>query len=185
MTMPRKLTPNERRFCMAYVQNGRRGGEAYRTVMTHVTDGTARTMATRWLDKTEIVAEIDRLTNDLLTREHMNVAETLAQMARIARSDIGDLVWKPGELDSGGNATLQGAIKPLYEMPERVRVCIKSLRWDAQGRPEFQFWSKDGQLTNVGKHHKLLNEAVDVNVQVGFAERLRVAREARLKGLKK
>lgn len=182
---PRRLTPNERRFCIAYVENGRHGGEAYRTVMPNVTAGTARTMASRWMDKPEIAAEIERLTKALLEREHMNVAETLAQMARIARSDIGDLVWKPGELDSGGNATLQGAIKPLYEMPERVRLCIKSLKWDAQGRPEFSFWNKDAQLTNVGKHHKLLNESVDVNVQVGFAERLRVAREARLKGLKK
>ncbi len=80
---------------------------------------------------------------------------------------------------------MQGAIKPLYEMPEAVRKCIKSLKWDAEGRPEFSFWSKDIQLTNVAKHLKLLNESVDVNVQIGFADRLRQAREARLKSLKK
>ena len=180
-----KLTAHEKRFCAIYIRNGRIAAHAYREIRPRVTDGTARVLSSRWMARPEIVAEIDRLTEELLAGEHMSASETLAQMARIARSDIGDLVWKPGELDSGGNATLEGAIKPLYQMPERVRKCIKSLTWDDLGRPSFSFWNKDLQLTNIGKHHKLLNESVDVNVQVGFAERLRAAREARLKGLKK
>lgn len=105
-------------------------------------------------------------------------------MARIARSDAGDLVWKPGELDSGGNPTVVGAMKPLYEMPEAIRKCIKSLEWDILGRPKFSFWSKDAQLTNALKTHKLLGADVNVNIQIGFADRLRRAREKRLSNKK-
>lgn len=135
-----------------------------------------------WLRKVNIQAEIERLTQEQLTKEHMSAAEALAVMARIARVDPINLVWKPGELDSAGQPTVAGAIKSLYEMPESIRVCIKSIKYDIMGRPEFQFWSKDAQLTNIGKHHKLLSEQVNVNITLGFAERLRAAREKRLKG---
>jgi hypothetical protein len=182
---PRKLTPNERRFCIAYVGNGRNASAAYRETFPAASDRNARQQGYAWTHRPDIVAEIDRLTEELLTREHMTTAETLAQMARIARSDIGDLVWKPGELNSAGQPTDPGTVKALFDMPERVRMCIKSLKWDLLGRPEFTFWSKDSALTNIGKHLKLLNESVDVNVQVGFAEKLRAAREKRLKGLKR
>lgn len=176
---PNKLNASEKRFCVLYVGNGRNATQAYQEVFPRVQRNTASANGHRWMTRPEIRAEVERLTIELFERSHMTAAEALARMAEIARSDIGDLVWKPGELDSAGNATLQGAIKPLFEMPEAVRKCIKSLKWDAQGRPEFSFWDKPSQLTNIGKHHKLLNESVDVNVQVGFADRLRQAREAR------
>ncbi len=174
------LSANEKRFCAIYVANGRNGTDAYSQVFPRVARNSANTRASTWLRRHEIQAEVDRLTVEILKREHMTADEALAQMARIARADIGDLFWKPGELDSAGNPTVPRELKPLFEMPKAIRVCIKSFKFDENGNPEFTFWNKDAQLTNIGKHHKLLNESLDVNVQLGFADKLRRAREKRM-----
>lgn len=184
MAKKKSLTPYRKRFCLLYIQNGRNASAAYREIFPNARTSTVRQQAYLMIHEPEVEAEIERLTQEQLTREQMGADEALARMARIARADPADLIWKPGETDSGGNQTTPGEIKPLYEMPEAVRSCIKSLSWerDDHGRlyPKFSFWNKDLQLTNIGKHHKLLNESVDVNVQLGFAEKLRRAREKRL-----
>lgn len=176
----KKLNPKERAFVLAYISNGRNATRAYAKVFPRVKDNSAASKGSLWLRKDNVSREIDRLTQEAFKKEHMTAAEALARMAQLARSDVGALIWRPGELDSAGNATPEGTVKPIWEMPEAVRCCIKSFKFDILGRPEFVFWDKPSQLANVGKNLKLLNESVDVNVQVGFADRLRRAREKRL-----
>ena len=59
---------------------------------------------------------------------------------------------------------------------------LDSIRFDLAGRPEFSFWPKDASLTSLGKNKKLLTDNLNVNITLGFSERLRAAREKRLGG---
>jgi len=69
-------------------------------------------------------------------------------------------------------------------MPAEVRRSIKSIRIDSAGNPEITMWADKPALTNLARHHKLIGADVNVNIQTSFAERLKVAREKRLRGLR-
>lgn len=169
------------RFALAVIRLNGNASAAYHEVYPRANPNCCRVESTRLSQREDIRARIAWLTERALRAEHMSANEVLREMARIGRVDIGDLVWKPGELDSAGNTPVPGTRKPLHELPEAVRRCVKSIKLDEEGRWEIQLWNKDAQLTNIAKHHKLIGGDVTVNVQLGFSERLRAAREKRLK----
>lgn len=173
------LSQQHRRFIAAY-RRLRHATNAYGEVYPRSSQNTRDSEGPRLLNDPRIAQEIVSLDSAALKAKHMGADETLAMMAEIARVDPLDLCWKPGELDAAGMPTEVGTIKALYLMPPEIRRAIKSIRFDIAGRPEFVFHSKDAQLTNIAKHHKLLADNVNVNITLGFSERLRAAREKRL-----
>lgn len=175
-----KLKPIEKAFCLEYISNGRNGTRAYMKIRPNAKENSAGQSAFEWLNKPEILAEIERMTNLALKRAQASADQVLAELANLGFSDIGNVVWGAGERDSAGNETVEGTIKPLSQMPPAVRRSIKSIKWDILGRPEIVMWDNKGALNMLAKHHKLVDADVQVNVQLGFADRLRRAREKRL-----
>jgi len=147
-------------------------------------EAAAAVSASRLLNKANVQTEIRRLTTEALKKAQASADQVLAELSHLGFSDIGNAVWKPGELDSTGNPTRTGTIKPLHEMPAEVRRSIKSIRIDSAGNPEITMWADKPALTNLARHHKLIGADVNVNIQTSFAERLKVAREKRLRGLR-
>lgn len=186
--MPKKkagqLNAQEKRFAAIYVANGRNATRAYMEIYPRAQANTASAKGSLWVRKDEVKAEIHRLTEQMFREEHMSADEALAQMARLGRSDIGDLYWKPGELDSAGNATTPGVMKRLHEMPEAVRSRIKSMEPTEWGGYKVTLWDKPSQITNALKIHKKLGGDVNVNITLGFSERMAAAK-AKLLGEEK
>lgn len=181
MTKRKGLTAREVNFCAEYLvsANGN-GAEAARRA--GFPERSARQVASRMLLRDDIQEKLAELRDKALKRAQASVDMIIAEWTNLGFSDPGNLVWKVGELNSAGQATEPGTIKPLFEMPPEVRRTIKSIRFDINGRPEFSFWPKDASLTSLGKNKKLLSDGVNVNVTLGFSERLRAAREKRLGG---
>lgn len=179
---PKTCSALEKRFCAIYVSNGNNGTRAYMAIRPRASEASARQSASEWLAKAHIQAEVNRIVTEGLKRAQASADQVLTEMAHLGFSDIGNCTWKPGERDSAGNETIAGTLKPLYEMAPEVRRTIKSIRFDNNGRPEITMWSDKGALTNLAKHHKLIGSDVNINIQLGFSERLRAAREKRLKG---
>lgn len=143
-------------------------------------EDSARAKAPLWLAKDCIRAEIDRLTENVLKKMQASADKVLAEFANLGFSDPAAVTWQPGELDSAGNPTQPGQLKPLYEMPQEVRRTIRSIEHDGR-KVKIKFWDKNPPLTNLGRHHNLIGPDVNVNVSVSFAERLKRAQEKRLK----
>lgn len=156
------------RFAAVYVSNGRNGTQAYMATHRGVQPNSAATQAGEWLGKPEVQDEIQRLTNEAWGKEAMGAQEVLARMARIARMDIGDYYWKPGELNAAGEPTVVGQRKPLSELTDAQRECVKGYKYSTDGLVIQEHWDKPAQLSNVAKHLKLLNDKVDVTVSVSL-----------------
>lgn len=172
----------QERFCLAYIRLDGNAARAYQEAYRQRRAQVAAVDGFRTLRYPHIQARINYLRTQAFKREHMGAEEVLREMARIGRVDLGDVIWKTGERDSAGNETVPGTRKPLHELPQSIRRCVKSIKLDEDGRWELTFWNKDHQLTNIAQHHKLLADSgVTVNIQLGFSERLRAAREKRLK----
>ena len=175
MTPLKKLNPRERSFALAYTSNGRNATRAYMSVYPRAQANTAATGGSIMLRKPNVAAFVHELSEAAFAREHMTAQETLALVARIARVDPADLLWRTGELDSNGEATVPGSIKPMEQMPVSVRTCIKGWKFDILGRPEFQFCDRNQALTVLAKHHKLISDKTEIGVDQQFGDLLKAA----------
>lgn len=180
--MPKKtekaLKIRDDRFAAIYVANGRNATRAYMKIFPNAKEITARTEGCKYLAKPYVQSEVDRLTQEGFKKEHLSAEETLALVARLARSDMGDLYWKPGELDSEGKPTHVGRQKPLHELPESVRRNIKSIEHTENDGVEIvkvTLWDKPGQIRNALQHHRLISDKVEVGVDKEFGDMLKAA----------
>ncbi len=173
------LSVRELRFCNEYLidQNGTQAA-----IRAGYSARSARQIGSVLLNREIVWNKVKSLQDAALKRVQASVDQIIAEWTNLGFSDPGNLVWRTGELDSAGAATEPGTIKPLFEMPPEVRRTIKSIKFDINGRPEFSFWPKDASLTSLGRNKKLLTDNVNVNITLGFSERLRAAREKRLGG---
>lgn len=152
------------RFAAVYVTNGRNATQAYLTVHPHVQHNTAGAEGFKYLNNPEVQDEIKKLTAAAWKREHMESEEVLARMARIARMDIGDYYWKPGELDRAGLSTTPNQRKPLSELTDEQRTCIKGYKYTTTGLVIQEHYDATAQLVNVAKHKRLLSDNLNVNL---------------------
>lgn len=163
--LAKRKTPAERRaermrvqylrFAAAYVSNGRNATQAYLLIHPNVTVPSAGTRGGTMLMKVEVQAEIERLTNAALKREHMGADEALALTARIARLNPQDFY----------NA--DGTRKRLMDMtPEQAR-CVAGFK-PTQFGTEMMFRDADKALGHVLKINKLLTDKVDVSVTMSL-----------------
>lgn len=105
--------------------------------------------------------KIQELEDKAYRRLQASADRVKAEFANLGFSNIGDLVWKPGEIDSQGRPTPTGMTKPIHEMPPNVQRTIKSYSFDLAGRPVIVLKDSNQPLTNLGKVHKLLTDKVD------------------------
>jgi hypothetical protein len=169
-------------FAAAYVANNRNATRAYRSVKPKVKETTASTESIRLLGNPWVQSEIERITNEALKRQQVGVDQILAEWANLGFTDPAELLYRPGDLNYLGEPTVPGTVRALFDMRPEVRRAIKSMKFDENGRPQFTFWSKETFQGFLGKTNKLLGPDTQVTIQLGFAERLRAAREKRLKG---
>lgn len=181
------LSGKELRFCHEYIvdQNG-----AQAAIRAGYSARSARQLASRMLAREDVWNKIKELQDKALKRVQASADAVIAEWTNLGFSDPGRLVWMPGDLDEAGNAipaARYGTRKLLHEMPADVRRTIKSIEFvEVRGvqTVKLTLWDKNAPLTNLGKNKKLLNDTLDVNVKFGFSERLRQAREKRLKDAK-
>ena len=127
-----------------------------------------------------LVSEAIRKLEDARFKRLQATADrVLAEWANLGFSDIGNIVWMPGELDSRGAATASGTLKPLSEMTPEVRRTIKKLSYDKRGRPEYEFWDKAPYQINLGKHHKLASDSVSVTGRLTLEQLVTGANQAK------
>ncbi len=153
-----------KRFASVYVTNGRNATQAYLTTHPHVQHNTAGAEGFKLLNNPEVIDEIKVLTAAAWKREHMEGEEALARAARVARMDIGDYYWKPGELDRAGLATTVNQRKPLSELTDEQRTCIKGYKYTTTGLVIQEHYDAMAQLANIMKHKRLLSDNVNVNL---------------------
>jgi hypothetical protein len=165
----KRCKPNEQRFCAIYCRNGRNGTQAYSEVYPRASRGSCATKACEWLNKDYIIAEIERITNVALKREHMKADEVLTEWSRISRSNIKELVWQPGEMNSQGQETVPGTRKPIHELPDHVARAIKSYKLK-DGDVEIAWWDKNNSLDKLGKVHGLAPDNKNINVRMTLEE---------------
>lgn len=184
--MSKKKTASERaaerrttlylRFAAIYCSNGRNATQAYIATHPGVRANSAGTNGGEWLRNTEVQNEIKRLTDETLKREHMSADEALALTARIARLNPQEFYWSPGELTRAGETTVSGIRKPLSELtPEQAR-CIAGFKHTMAGT-DLLFRDADSSLHHVLKHHKLLNDKLEVSGADGAPIEIRWAGE--------
>lgn len=154
----------ELRFAALYMANGRNGTRAYMVLFPRSGEAAARAHAVAWVAKSNVQDEIAKLTNEAWKREHMSADEVLGRIARIAKQNIADYYWKPGELNRAGEETEVGRRKPLSELTEQQTECIKGFKFSATGLVIQEHYDKAAQLMNMAKHHKLMSDSLSVNL---------------------
>ncbi len=174
---PKPLSAQHQRFVSAY-RRERNATRAYGQVYARATHATCDTEGPRLLNDPRVSSEISRLDNEALKRAQMGPDETLAELAHIARSDIGGITWKPGEGAAMGVEPADcvvGTVKPLHLMDPAVRRTIRSIKFDILGRPEITLWENKGALVVLAKHHKLISDKTEVGIDAQFGDLLKAA----------
>ena len=177
------LTPKQRLFVAEYtrenlpaIAEGRstRANATQAAIRAGYSRASAAQLGYQLLQIPSVLEAIEKAEKARLKRLQASADKILAEWTNLGFSDPGALLWKPGELDSQGHATITGKVKPLHEMPLEVRRTIKSIKFDNHGRPEFSFWDKAPFHANLGKFHKLLTERVEFKDTSSLAERMRL-----------
>lgn len=181
------LTARELRFCHEY-QIDQNGAQA--AIRAGYSARSARQLGHALLQRADVWAKVCELQDAALKRVQASADKVIAEWTNLGFSDPGKLVWMPGDLDEAGVPIPReryGTRKLLHEMPAEVRRTIKSIEFiEVRGVQSVKLvlWDKNAPLTNLGKNKKLLNDTLDVNMKIGFADRLRAARDKRLKDSK-
>lgn len=154
----------EKRFAALYVANGRNATAAYRKMFPTCSSASAATKGGQWLRKVGVEAVVAELSAEAWKKEHMTAEEVLARMARLARINIRELYWQPGERDIQGQATTTGQLKSLHDLTEAQAEWIKGFKYSNDGRLIMELWDKPSQLANVAKNLRLLNDKLDIGL---------------------
>ena len=152
--MSKALTPKQRRFVAEYLKD-HNGTQA--AIRAGYSEHSAGTMAQQLLAKTHIREATERAIQRVEERCIASAADVLTGLTNIAQSSMGDVVWKPCERTSSGEATIPGTPKPIYEMPLEVQRLIKAVEFDGKKR-RIIFWDKDKAYALLMKYHRLTGE---------------------------
>lgn len=170
----RPLTLKQKRFVAEYLVDHNATRAAIRSGYSKKN---AAQLGWQLLQIPTVHGEIQKRLAVIMARGTATREKVLFEWSNLGSSDPGQLLWQTGELDSKGQPTTPGSMKPLEEMPADFRRCIKSIKKTPEGAVEITFWDKNAPLTNLGKFHKLIGSELNVNVNVSLADKLAAARK--------
>lgn len=156
------ISPKQFRFVAEYLvdQNGTQAA-----IRAGYSPRTANEQASDLLAKPSIRAEVDKRLNEIMERSIASRERILQETTRLALSDPKELVDE------------NGRIRRLREIPDDLRVCIKSIKRSKDGAFEVTFRDKEKGLELMGKYHKLWTDRVEHDVSDNLIEKMRAARK--------
>jgi phage terminase small subunit len=160
----RTLTPKQAAFVREYLVDHNATRAAIRAGYS---EATATTSGPRLLENVGIRLEIEQATAKQAAKVGIKAEEILAELKRLAFSDLGDIFDKTG------------ALKPLHEIPADARRAIagvevvqRSMGEDEE--PEVvrkvKLWDKTKSLELLGKHLGLYLERVEHSGKLTFEQ---------------
>jgi len=169
----RKLTAKQLRFVAEYIvdQNGKQAA-----IRAGYSSRTAKEQASRLLENALVRAEVNRHLGAILKRSIVSAEEVLRGLLRIAEFDIRTLYNN------------NNALKPVSEWPEEAGRVLLGLEvdeiWDGDGSQrkvigetrKVKFESRTPALIALGRHLKLFLDRIEINGNLGLAERVKAAR---------
>lgn len=161
--MEGKLTRKQTSFIEAYISNGFNATKA--AISAGYSQATARQTGSRLLTNVDIAHEISRrLADQVMSRD-----EALAAMSDMARSDIDDFLTVPGTF-------------PYIDLDKARRLgktaLIKKIKVRGDGGMEIELYDKQAAIRDIGKHHGLWKDGVEIKVDVTLVAELVRALEA-------
>jgi phage terminase small subunit len=152
------LTPKQAAFCAEYLIDLNATQAAIRAGYG---EKTARSVGAENLTKPDIQAEVSRLMADRSKRVEVTADTVLAELLKLAMTDIGQAFREDGSL------------KAIHEMPEDIRRAIAGVdvfeEFDGRGSEREQigwtkkirFWDKTKALEMLGRHLKMFTDKLE------------------------
>ena len=167
------LTFQEELFCREYIASGHIGESAQAAGIGN-TLGSSSTMGSRLLKRPEIQAYIRQLKDEAFRQLHMTPDAILAELAKLAGFNLGDLLDDRGHIDfSQLNAHHKAALKSVKRKPGRWGTSV-----------EVEGYDKLKALEMLMQHLGMIKQGPQTAVQVNvdFGDRIAQRRQAALEG---
>lgn len=153
-----KLTVRQNNFIAEYLKDPTNATEAARRAGYTGSDRTLTAIAAENLTKPIIRERVDEGLKRIAERTQLKAEDFLAELARIAFSDVG------GAFDENGK------VRPLHKMPADVRRAISSFEVTKDRHGELvtkvRFWNKNHAIETGMKHLGMLVERKQLDVHL-------------------
>lgn len=170
-------------FALEYIRNGGNGTQA--AISAGYAKGSAHVAASRLISDVKIAARVDNLRRSKLKALHMGADEVLAELAKVARASMRELLHitpdgdpyidlskaSPETLDAISKAEIEDFVDGR-EVDDKGETIKRDVR-----RVKVTMHPKLNALTTLAKHHGLLEEKVTVTLDEDFAETMMRARQ--------
>ncbi len=161
------LTDMQERFCREYLIDLNQTAAAERAGFSAKKRSTAQVKGSQLMEMPEIRARILELIAERDKRTDSDGDRVILELKRLAYFDPKDLVKLRVPED-------------IAELPEEVRRAIVGWKFTMDGGLEIKF-AKESSLQNLGRHHGLFNDKLEVDDKTGIGKRLEAARARRSK----
>jgi phage terminase small subunit len=134
------LTVKQERFCLEYLRTGN-ASKAYRIAYdaSKMKETTINKRASELLANRDIAGRLKEANEKAATMAVLDASEIMAEIRRIALSDIGGLMHDDGR------------VKLPNELDPATRAAVASFKIDEYGRIEYKFWDKNSALDRAAK----------------------------------
>jgi phage terminase small subunit len=141
-----KVTLDERRklFVEAYLSNS--GNLRQSAIAAGYSPGGADKAGYRMSKDAIVLSMLDKRKTEVLAPLKLNTERTLEEAARLAFSDIGQIIGQTGKI-----------LLP-HELDDATRAAIASFEIDEYGRIKYKFWDKNAALEKLFKHQNLYKD---------------------------
>lgn len=161
------MTPKQEAFVREYLVD-LNASAAYQRAGYAAKGNAAEVNASRLLRDAQVAAAVAAAMAERGARTQVTADNVLLEIQRLAMVDPSDLVKVKRPAD-------------IAKLPEHVRRAIVGWSWDAKGRFQVKL-AKEGALQMLGRHHRLFNDKLQVEV-VDRAAEIEEARQ-RVKALR-
>jgi phage terminase small subunit len=155
------VTPKQEAFVREYLID-LNASAAYQRAGYAATGNSAEVSASKLLRNPQVSAAVDAAIKARGERTQVTADAVLLEIQRLAMVDPSDIIKVKRPAD-------------IAKLPEHVRRAIVGWSWDAKGRFQVKL-AKESALQMLGRHHRLFNDKLEVQV-VDIAGELRAARE--------
>lgn len=168
------LTPKQDRFCLEYIKDLSAADAARRM---GASEKSCRQIGSRYLSLPQVHDRVAELKAKQAERLELKADDVLRELLIVLKMDIAE-VYEP-----------DGKMKLVHNIKPEIRRAIAGIDveelFEGHGRDRVQvgftkklkLWDKMKAAELLGKHLKLFADTLNLNVEVGFADKLRKARE--------